>query len=97
MIEKLRSGPQTEEVSAISLLILREMYDNPGTRFKSEEQAKAVQTALEGEQDMLAILPTGGGKSLVFQLPAWAEKHETTVVIVPFVCVGCHQCPGGWN
>ena len=63
------------------------MYDDPDARFRSEEQAQAVQIALQGGQDLLAILPTGGGKSLVFQLPAWVEKDQTTVVIIPFVAL----------
>ena len=63
------------------------MYDNSDARFKSEEQAEAVQLALQGEEDMLVILPTGGGKSLVFQLPAWIEKGKTTVVMIPFVAL----------
>lgn len=66
---------------------LRDMYDDTNARFKSEEQAHAVQLALQREHDELVILPTGGGKSLIFQLPAWIEKNQTTVVIIPFVAL----------
>jgi RecQ family ATP-dependent DNA helicase len=69
------------------LSALRELYDDPEARFKSVEQAEAVQLALQGEKDMLVILPTGGGKSLVFQLPASIEKGQMTVVIIPFVAL----------
>src|SRR5579864_424296 len=48
-------------VSAVALLALREMYGNPDARFKSKEQAEAVCLALQGTQDGLIILPTGGG------------------------------------
>lgn len=48
-------------------------------------QEKAVQAAVEGES-LLAVFPTGGGKSLTFQLPAIISgntTHGLTVVISP--------------
>ncbi len=48
-------------------------------------QEKAVQAAVNGNS-LLAIFPTGGGKSLTFQLPALIEGrtvHGLTVVISP--------------
>ena len=48
-------------------------------------QEKAAQAAVDGES-LLAIFPTGGGKSLTFQLPALMEGrtvHGLTVVISP--------------
>ena len=48
-------------------------------------QEKAVHAAVEGKS-LLAIFPTGGGKSLTFQLPALMEGrtvHGLTVVISP--------------
>ena len=48
-------------------------------------QERAAQAAVEGKS-MLAIFPTGGGKSLTFQLPALMAGHSMhglTVVISP--------------
>lgn len=48
-------------------------------------QQQAVEAAMKG-QSLLAIFPTGGGKSLTFQLPALmagAAVHGLTVVISP--------------
>ena len=48
-------------------------------------QERAVQAAVKGKS-LLAIFPTGGGKSLTFQLPALMESrsvHGLTVVISP--------------
>jgi len=75
------------DLSVMALTALREIYDDEEARFKSEEQMKAVKLALQRKVDVLTILPTGGGKSLVFQLAAWVEKDLTTVVIVPFVAL----------
>lgn len=58
-------------------------------RFRTYEgeplQEQAVQAAVEGKS-LLAIFPTGGGKSLTFQLPALMagrSVHGLTVVISP--------------
>lgn len=48
-------------------------------------QEKAVRAAMDGKS-LLAIFPTGGGKSLTFQLPAFIagqSVHGLTVVISP--------------
>ena len=56
---------------------------NPG--FKSIEQAQAVQVSTMREQNLLAILATGGGKSLIWQIPVFLESASkmTTVVFAP--------------
>lgn len=58
-------------------------------RFRTYEgeplQERAAQAAVDGKS-LLAIFPTGGGKSLTFQLPALMEGrtvHGLTVVISP--------------
>ena len=48
-------------------------------------QQQAVESAIRGES-LLTIFPTGGGKSLTFQLPALMagrNTHGLTVVIPP--------------
>ena len=48
-------------------------------------QKKVVEAALSG-QDTLALLPTGGGKSICFQVPALVEEG-TTLVISPLIAL----------
>jgi hypothetical protein len=59
----------------------------PGFSFKSTEQAEATQLALERKKNLLVILPTGGGKTLVYQVPAFVESEATTVIVVPLVAL----------
>jgi len=75
------------ESQATALLSLRQMYEKDDARFKSKEQAEAIQVVLKRKEDVLVILPTGGGKTLIFQLAAFLEKDMTTVVILPFVAL----------
>ena len=63
-------------------LVLEAMCDLFGPRFtdfKSPEQEEAIRAMLT-EGDLLALMPTGGGKSLVFQLPALLREGLTLVV-----------------
>lgn len=60
-------------------------YDEFRTYEGEPLQERAAQAAVDGES-LLAIFPTGGGKSLTFQLPALMEGravHGLTVVISP--------------
>ena len=60
-------------------------YDHFRTYGGESLQENAVYAAVEGKS-LLAIFPTGGGKSLTFQLPALMEGravHGLTVVISP--------------
>jgi superfamily II DNA helicase RecQ len=81
------SDVRSQMESATVLLGLQRMYGDSNMRFKSTKQAEAVKLALKREKDILAVIPTGGGKSLIFQLPAFLEMDLTTVVIVPFVAL----------
>ncbi len=60
-------------------------YDNFRTYNDEPLQQNAVQAAVDGKS-LLAIFPTGGGKSLTFQLPALMAGrtvHGLTVIISP--------------
>src|SRR5476651_836576 len=62
-------------------------------RFGLEEfrpgQREAVQAALEG-RDSLVVMPTGGGKSLCYQLPAMADRG-LVVVVSPLIALMSDQ------
>lgn len=72
-----------------TLALLREVFGHDGFR---PGQAEIVRAVTEGE-DTLAIMPTGGGKSLCFQLPA-LMREGLTVVISPLIALMRDQVRG---
>jgi hypothetical protein len=46
--------------------------------------------SLEKQTPLVIVLPTGGGKSLLFTLPACIEGPGVTVVVVPFRALEIH-------
>jgi superfamily II DNA or RNA helicase len=75
------------EIKPETLVALRMLLNDPDARFKSSYQAKAVQLFLNRLTDLLIILPTGGGKSLTFEIAPILEAEGTTVLILPFVAL----------
>lgn len=65
-----------------ALQLLRGVLGDPKADFKSASQARGVITSLFTQHDMVAILPTGGGKSLFFLLPPLIQE-TVTVVFLP--------------
>lgn len=67
---------------------LREVMGRHAT-FKSPHQACALELSAQRKNDLLVVLPTGGGKSLLFFACAVrvAELNLATVVIVPLVAL----------
>ncbi|MBQ3250486.1 MAG: RecQ family ATP-dependent DNA helicase [Bacteroidales bacterium] len=65
-----------------ALEVLKEYWGYDSFRPKQED---IVRTALEG-RDVLAILPTGGGKSVCFQVPAMI-RHGIAIVVTPLIAL----------
>src|SRR3989344_2516613 len=54
--------------------------------FKENGQEKIIEFVLHKKGDVLGIIPTGGGKSACFQIPALIQKNMT-VVISPLIAL----------
>jgi superfamily II DNA helicase RecQ len=52
--------------------------------FRSIEQEQALYAVLDKQTPLVVVLPMGGGKSLLFALPALIKGTGVTVVIVPY-------------
>jgi superfamily II DNA helicase RecQ len=62
-------------------------YGNADARFRGIQEA-ALQAIIHGDEAfILAIILIGGGKSLLFMLPAAVSQHGVTIVIIPMVAL----------
>ncbi|MCE1644911.1 DEAD/DEAH box helicase, partial [Enterobacter hormaechei] len=73
-----KSVSTAEVINTISLAeqVLRKTFGY--LQFRSGQQ-QVIDTILEG-RDCLVIMPTGGGKSLCYQIPALVQEGVTLVV-----------------
>ena len=90
-------GPPQRLPGVEALLRVRQLQ--AGTRRRRRRapyQQLIVETAMQG-RNVLAILPTGAGKSLCYQIPALSRYDKTgalTVVISPLVALMADQVAG---
>lgn len=65
---------------------MRKVLGYEEVAFRSEEQREALRMIVSSEQRTLlvVVLPTGGGKSLLFIAPACLDDPGVTIVIVPY-------------
>ena len=64
---------------------LKKLYGDKEAGWKSREQEKALTTIMSWTEQVVAILPTGAGKSLLFMLPCTLPDAGITILIVPLV------------
>jgi len=77
------NSPSTSDLSELSFRVFGHKNFRPG-------QETLILNALSGQKS-LGLMPTGGGKSLCFQLPALL-KAGTTITIVPIKALGRDHC-----
>jgi superfamily II DNA helicase RecQ len=63
---------------------MQQVLGREEVNFRSVEQERAVNAVLDRQTPLVVVLPTGGGKSLLFMLPALVEEGGVTVVVVPY-------------
>ena len=64
--------------------ILERLY-GPGASYRSAHQRQALEYILQGSSEVIAVLQTNEGKSLLYLLPCQLPGACTTVVVLPLV------------
>jgi superfamily II DNA helicase RecQ len=93
--------PSVESSNAVSYLVsLTSLLKNESAQFNSVEQCTAIQAIMSGK-NALVVLPSGGGKTITYTLPAFIEnrRHQSqttptmsiTVLILPLVILKADQ------
>ena len=59
---------------------------SPSSEFRGR-QKEALWAIVSGQSLDVVVMPTGGGKSLLFMLPAWVPEAGMTIVVVPLIAL----------
>jgi len=63
---------------------LKKVLNQEEPEFRSDEQREAVFAALDQQTPLIVVLPTGGGKTLTFTVPAVLRDPGVSIVVAPF-------------
>lgn len=63
---------------------MQQVLGQEDIKFRLVEQERALHAVLDGQTPLVVVLLTGGGKSLLFSVPACIDDSEVTVVVVPY-------------
>lgn len=69
--------------------ILLKVFKHDG--FRTQLQRDAIMEACKFERDLFVSLPTGSGKSLIYQLPALFNNHGLAIIVSPLVALISNQ------
>lgn len=75
----LRSQAETQVRMAMQHVLQQQEVS-----FKSYEQELAIRAVVRGDTPLVVVLPTGGGKTLLFTVPACMPNPGVTLVVMPF-------------
>jgi superfamily II DNA helicase RecQ len=85
LIDKSQSADFSLFSTDVLSLLLQDFFQDSSISFKSSFQRLAFQYILQKKSCLTVILPTAGGKSLLFLLNASLSTSQTTIVIVPLI------------
>ena len=80
------SVPPTLVREKNTLGLLQELLSNERAAFKSPGQETVVNMALAAKENLIAVMRTGGGKSMSYLVPAYADQlsgRGMTIAVIP--------------
>src|SRR6201747_706223 len=77
---RVATAPESDDVGSRAERVLRDVFGYPA--FRGEQ--KEIVSHLASGGDALVLMPTGGGKSLCFQIPALL-RDGLAVVVSPLI------------
>jgi hypothetical protein len=63
---------------------LRTVLRDDHAQFRTPQQEESVRLAAAKQTPLVAVLPVGGGKSLIFMVPAMLSGSGVTIVVAPY-------------
>jgi len=65
---------------------MRHLY-GASWNWRSKKQEEGLRAVIEGNTPLFIILPTGAGKTVMFEVPALFDNAKSTIVILPLVAL----------
>ncbi|TVY12548.1 hypothetical protein LARI1_G009653, partial [Lachnellula arida] len=88
LLKKIAQGvyrPRKKWSSAALLKGARQLYHDEALQWKSAMQERAMMTVMSGTEQVVVVLGTGEGKSMLFMLPCVLPDTGITILILPLV------------
>jgi hypothetical protein len=88
LLKKIAQGvyrPRKKWSSAALLKGARQLYHDETLQWKSAMQERAMVTVMSGTEQVVVVLGTGEGKSMLFMLPCVLPDTGITILILPLV------------
>lgn len=73
-----------KQMRGVNIQARLEAMLGPGSQFRGLQE-QAINAIMTGQSPILVVMGTGGGKSMMFMLPASSVSGGTTIVVVPLV------------
>ncbi len=88
LVSKPQSASLTPEAHKEAQVVLCQAFNDTSAKFKSPQQAQLLWHTIRGHHHFLAVLPTGGGKSIAWEVPArTTEPDKLAIVVIPYVAI----------
>ncbi|KAI6016335.1 hypothetical protein BKA83DRAFT_4497957 [Pisolithus microcarpus] len=81
--DQLLISDQAPEVTTAALQAMQTLLQDPNASWKSREQKACMVTVLGGSTDLIAVLGTGAGKSMLAIVPSIIQPNQATVLVLP--------------